>query len=387
MTLLSPVFGPDWGGKMIKKIALVTAVLLLVLLVLSSLAGPVTAQGSGSISIANSTAQMDFPLKLNFASQISSNVNITDIRLRYQIEQMSFAQVTSEAYVNFTAANSVAAKYTLDMRKIGGLPPGAYVDYWWVAIDKSGARLESKPAQYQIKDNRYTWRNLQQGKINLFWYQGNDSFAQSLMTAAQQALVKLANDTGATPDKVVNIYIYASAQDLQGSMIYPNEWTGGVAFTQYAIIAIGISPANVTWGQGAMTHELTHNVIYQVTFNPYNDLPTWLNEGLAMYSEGALTSQFTLPLQTAIKTNNLISVRSIVSPFSAYADKANLSYAESETLVEYLIKQYGSNKMLDLLKAFKQGSLYDVAFQTVYGFDMDGLNNQWKTWVATQYGK
>jgi hypothetical protein len=90
-------------------------------------------------------------------------------------------------------------------------------------------------------------------------------------------------------------------------MIYPSEWTGGVAFTQHAIIAIGISPGNLDWGQRAMTHELTHVVIYQVTFSPYTDLPTWLNEGLAVHAEGALTSQFTDALKNAIKNDRLIS--------------------------------------------------------------------------------
>jgi hypothetical protein len=205
------------------------------------------------------------------------------------------------------------------------------------------------------------------------------------MSTAQQALLQLKADTGASPDKVINIFIYANSKDLQGSMIYPNEWTGGVAFTQHNIVAIGINPTELSWGEGAMTHELTHIVIHQVVFNPYNDLPVWLNEGLAMYSQGPLTRQFTVPLKLAISQNNLISVRSIASPFSANSDKANLSYAESFTLVEYLVKQFGSNKMQNLLQTFKNGSTFDGAFQKVYGFDMDGLNEQWRTWVSTQY--
>jgi hypothetical protein len=372
---------------MIKKFLLMMIVLGLLFTVLSSASGPALAQGQGQITVSNSTAQMNFPLALNFSSQIKSNVNITDVRLRYQVEQMSFAQVTAEAYIAVTPSSAVNAKYSLDMRKVGGLPPGTYVDYWWAVRDSSGAALETQPVRYQINDNRYTWRNLSQGKINLFWYQGDNSFAQSLMTAGQQALDKLASDTGATPDKTINIYIYANSKDLQGSMIFPNEWTGGVAFVQYSIIAIGISPSNLTWGKGAMTHELTHNVVFQEVFNPYNDLPVWLNEGLAMYAEGPLDSQFTGPLKSAINSDNLISVRTICSPFSAYADKANLSYAESYTLIEYLLQQYGPSKMSQLLVTFKQGSTYDGAFQKVYGFDMDGLNNQWQPWVKSQYGK
>jgi hypothetical protein len=365
------------------------AVFLVILLSALTLAGlnPASAQTPGQITVSNISAQMNFPLTLKFSSQIRSNVNITDIRLRYRVEQMSFADVISEAVVLFTPGTSVNASYTLDMRRVGGLPPGANLNYWWRVKDAGGAVLETEPVQYQIHDNRVSWHNLSEGKINLFWYQGNNSFAQSLMATAQQSLIKLAKDTGATPEKTIKIYIYANSRDLQGSMIYPNEWTGGVAFTQFNVIAIGISPSDLAWGQSAMTHELTHNVIAQVVFNPYSDLPVWLNEGLAMYAEGPLSSQFTVPLRRAIETDSLISVRSISSPFSADPDKANLSYAESATLVDYLIQQYGSEKMSELLQTFKQGSTYDGAFQKVYGFDMDGLNTQWQTWVKTLYGQ
>jgi hypothetical protein len=34
--------------------------------------------------------------------------------------------------------------------------------------------------------------------------------------------------------------------------------------------------------------------------------------------------------------------------------------------------------MAELLKVFKEGSRYDDALQKVYGFDMDGLDAQWR---------
>jgi hypothetical protein len=367
---------------MIKKVIVASLVLVLFLTLLSSLPASAAAQSQGQIAVTNSSAVMDFPLALNFSARVSSQADIAEIRLRYTVDQMSFASVTSEAFIKFTPSSAVKAAYTLDMRKVGGLPPGTNLNFWWQVKDASGAELETQPAGYQIKDNRYSWQNLSEGKISLFWYKGDAAFARALMSTAQQALATLASDTGASPAKTINIYIYNGSQDLQGSMIYPSEWTGGVAFTNYNIVAIGIPPDNLTWGQGAMSHELTHIVMNQVTFNPYHGLPVWLNEGLAMYSEGALTSQFTVPLAKAVSDGTLISVRSISSPFSADSGKANLSYAESESLVEFLIKGYGPGKMLELLNTFQQGSAYDGAFQKVYGFDMDGLETLWKSALA-----
>ncbi|MGA2670158.1 MAG: peptidase MA family metallohydrolase, partial [Dehalococcoidia bacterium] len=88
-------------------------------------------------------------------------------------------------------------------------------------------------------------------------------------------------------------------------------------------------------------------------------------------------------LEEAISKNELISVRSLCSPFSAYSEKAYLSYAESYTLVEYLLDNYGQGKMLDLLALLKQGNTYDEALTKVYGFDIDGLDAVWRATLTS----
>ena len=329
----------------------------------------------------------EFPLRLNFNLSAQSNVNITDIRLCYSVDRTSFAEVISEGYVEFTPATRVDVGWSLEMLKFGGLPPGATVSYWWRVEDASGSRVETTPAQVRYDDLRYAWRSLTEGEVTIYWYKGNDFFAQELMSAAQQALERLAEDTGAYLDTPAELYIYASQEDLLGAMVFPQEWTGAVTFTRYSIMAFGIAPGELSWGETAIAHELTHLVIHQMTLNPYNDLPDWLDEGLAMYNEnaGLLSPGFTNYLIGAVAESSLISVQSLSSPFSAYAEEAYLSYAESYSLGEYLIATYGEGKMLALLNTFREGSGYDGALKKVYGFDMDGLDSLWRDYVTQKY--
>ena len=366
---------------MSKKIKLIFLVLSLFLVLLS----PALVQAQGELAILGSSAVTEFPSRLNFSLSAQSNVNITDVRLCYRVDRTSFAEVISEGYVEFTPATRVDVSWALEMMKFGGLPPGATVTYWWRVEDASGSKVETAPAQVRYDDLRYAWRSLTEGEVTIYWYKGNDAFAQELMSAAQQALGRLAEDTGAYLEKPAELYIYASQQDLLGAMVYPQEWTGGVAFTRYSIMAIGIAPGETSWGKTTITHELTHLVIHQMTLNPYNSLPDWLDEGLAMYNEGLLDPGFTTYLNKAIDEKSLISVQSLSSPFSAYAEEAYLSYAESYSLVEYLIATYGQGKMLELLNTFRQGSGYDGALKKVYGFDMDGLDSLWRDYVTGQY--
>ncbi|MBI2328631.1 MAG: peptidase MA domain-containing protein [Chloroflexi bacterium] len=363
---------------MIKKASIFALVICLLLVLLS----PGLVQAQGGLTILDSLAEAEFPLTLRFNLSARSDADVTDIRLHYTVDRESYAQVSSEVYIEFVPATTVAVEWVWDMRRTGGLPPGTSVEYWWTVEDAHGDKIETTPVRTRFDDERYPWQSLTEGNVTIYWYEGGQTFADEIMVAAEQALARLVEDTGAYLKKPVRLYIYADTRDLQGAMIFPQEWTGGVAFTRYGVIVIGISPNNLAWGQRAITHELTHLVIHQMTFNPYADLPAWLNEGLAMYAEGRLEVDYKALLQRAIAEKSLLSVRSLSSPFSARAEESYLSYAQSYGLVEFLITGYGQAKMLSLLNTFSVGSSYDGALEKVYGFDMDGLDALWREKVT-----
>ena len=362
-----------------KKIITLTVLAICLLVLLS----PGLVHAGNGLSVLDSSVEADFPSRLNFSLSVAGNIDITDIRLHYRVDRMVHARVTSEVYLEFEPAATVEVDWDWDMRKTGGLPPGTNVEYWWTIADATGNRVATEPSVVRFDDHRYDWRSLTRGKITIYWYRGDDSFAQELMSTAQQALLRLAEYTGVEPEQSVRMYIYGSSGDLLGSMIYPQEWTGGVAFTRYSTVAIGIAPGSLDWGSRAIAHELTHLVIHQIIFNPYGYLPTWLDEGLAMNAEGELSPSYRAVLSNAVAEENLISVRSLASPFSAYAEESYLAYAQSYSLVRYLSDAYGQEKMFELLNTFKQGSSYDEALVRVYGFDMDGLDARWREYIAS----
>ncbi|MFC2071907.1 peptidase MA family metallohydrolase [Chloroflexota bacterium] len=367
---------------MIKKASILALVICLFLILLS----PGLVQAQDGLTMLNCSTKVEFPSNIHFSLLAKSDVNITDIRLHYTVDLESYAQVTSEVYIEFVPDTTVDAQWTWEMKKIGGLPPGAFVEYWWSVEDANGEKVGTIPVRLvRFDDDRFSWKTLTGDKVTIYWYEGTQPFAEEIMSVAQQTLARLAEDTGAYLKKPVKLFIYAGTEDLQESMIFPQEWTGGVAYPRYGTIAIGIAPNNLDWGRRAIAHELTHLVIHQMILNPYNDLPTWLDEGLAMFVEGELGSGFTTYLKKAIAEDSLISVRSLASPFSAYAEESYLSYAESYSLVDFLITSYGQGKMLGLLSTFSQGSSYDGALEKVYGFDMDGLDILWQDYVRRRY--
>ena len=94
---------------MIKKVTIIVVFLSLLFTLGSFAVSPAVAQGPGQISVHNSSIQESYPKSLTFSCQVQSNTDITDIRLDYQVQQMSFAQVTSETEISFSPSNSVNA--------------------------------------------------------------------------------------------------------------------------------------------------------------------------------------------------------------------------------------------------------------------------------------
>ena len=362
---------------MIKR--LIPIILAIILLFI-----PITASAQQEISLIDSTVEIFFPSALVFKIRIEGPNDIARIRLHYQVNRMNYANVINEAWPDFTPSPKVETKWTWDMRK-SSLPAGATVRYWWTVEDETGEKLITPVDTIHFDDLRHPWQRLTSGQLNLFWYKGSQSFADELMASCQQALERLAEDTGVHPEKPINIYIYASSQDLRGAMIFPREWTGGVAFTEFGIIAIGVPTDQLDWGERALAHELGHMVTHQITFSPYGAiLPTWLDEGLAMHAEGETDPYLKSTLEKATTQQKLISVRSLSSPFSAKPELAYISYAQSQSLVEFLIQKYGKDKMLQLLSLLKEGNTCDEALTEVYGFNQDGLDKLWREYIINQ---
>ena len=358
--------------------------LLLAILITILLAMPAIAHAGEDISLIDNSTENHFPSALVFKVKAESSSDITRVRLNYEVKKMNFTRVVSEAWPEFAPSTRVEARWTWDMRN-ASLPPSATIHYWWTIENKSGSKLVTPVTTIRFNDNRYMWKSLASGKLTLFYYESNQSIADELMEASQRALEKLAEDTAVRLDSQVELYIYASSKDLQGSMIFPREWTGGTAFTSYSIIAIGISSQNLDWGKKALAHELAHMVTHQLTFSPYGaNLPTWLDEGLAMHVEGELDVAMRSYLRKAVDKQKVISVRSLSSPFSAKSDEAYLSYAESQSIIEFLLQNYGKDKMFSLLSLMKEGHSIDEALTDIYGFDQDGLDQLWRESLISQ---
>ena len=358
-------------------------VAVLAALVVAAVAGiPGAALAQGEITVVSDKVTPRFQEGITFSLEARGSASdITKVTLYYQIVGQA---VTSYAYPKFDAGRTVKAEHVWDTKK-GYIPPGVSISYYYLLEDAAAHQLKTSPQTFLYPDTRHTWKSQKTETLSLNWYQGNDAFGQELFGAAKAAMAQLETDAGVTVKIPVSIWIYDSYDELRKSMeAGAKEWTGGVSYSDMGVILIGVPENRLAWGKRAVAHELSHVVIGQATQNPFGDIPHWLNEGLAMYTEGPLESEYSSALSRAVSQNKLLTLKTLSSNFPADSAQATLSYAESYSVVKYLIDTYGRDKLAALLAIYKEGSTYDGALKKVYSLDTDGLDAAWQATLGAK---
>ena len=345
-----------------------------------------TAFAAPQADVANDQPVIQFPNTITFQAKITANANITSVVLEYGTEQLTCGEVIAKAFPEFTPGKSIDARWTWDMRQSGSLPPGATIWWRWRYTDESGNETVSDQKTITWLDSEHNWKTVKKDKLNLHWYSGNQEFAPELLNAAQGGLDFNRTRSGLTAEAPIDIYIFADTNDMKDAILYEPSWTGGQAFADNDIVILGISQSDLDWGKDAIVHELTHVLVGHFTFSCLGAVPTWLNEGLAVYSEGELDSASQTQLDEAIRNDTLLTVRSLSAGFSEVSDKAYLSYSQSFSIVKFLIETYGQDKMTSLLTALRDGATVDDALSQTYGFNIEGLEAEWRQAIGAPVG-
>ena len=324
------------------------------------------------------SAQPAFPERITFELTVASDgPPITAARLFYRPVA---AEVTSLAVAEVRAAQQITIRQVVDMRA-NYLPPGLDVQYVWSLTDAAGNEFTTAPQRFLYQDERFPWRAVSGGQVTVYYYSGDEAFGRDILATAQRTIAGLGVRFGVAGTRPVHIVVYGNGRDFAGSLPANSaEWIGGQAHPELGLIVTGIGPegGNAAEIRRVIPHEVSHLLLHEATTNPYGGVPHWLDEGLAVYNQETADGSLDALLARAVASGALLPARALNSNFPLDPTAARLSYAESVSLVRFLIARYGDAKLGELLRWFGAELSPDEALTRVYGFDTDGLDREWK---------
>lgn len=351
------------------------ALLGLAVLLLGTVVSP-AASAQGGIEVTAADVVNNFPDEVVFRLSAHSEAIIEDVTLRYQILPDG---VMAYGRPDFTPAERVQVDFYLKGNDPprSYLAPGAEIEYFWEVEDGAGNKLTTDQTTFVYEDIRFSWERVSEGNVSVYWYAGSRSSAESSLEVARDTLDKVSALLDASVDYPVKVWIYDNYEDMLAALVKRSE-----AHAQRVVVAGErvTSDTILMQGEGAddtLRHELAHVVTHVAGEGPYGSLPTWLDEGTAMYAQSEPGGGYTSALERAVERDSLLSVRSMTSP-TGDPSKVGLFYGQAWSLVDFLVGTYGPEKFAELFATFKEGSTVDKALLEVYGFDQNGLEDAWR---------
>jgi hypothetical protein len=343
-------------------------------------AQPVLSQDG--VQVTENDAWVDFPRAVDFHLVATGTAPIERVDIEYGVDALTCGDVTTVVTPHFAPDTAVDITWRWQIVPDQVIPPGGRI-WWRWRLTTAQEEVTTTPTQTVVFiDDWFFWQSIQDRNLTVHWFRGPRSLAQEMLSAGHDSLEQLAADTGLRLEDPIAIYLYEEPSDLRLSVPGAPEWIGGIAFPEYNTVLAVANETHADYGRLTVRHELAHLVIERLTFNCLTELPVWLNEGLAMVAEVSgdenQSLDATTTLKEAIADNHLLTIRQIEGTFSVYTGRAALSYVESHSLVKFLIDNYGQERMLTLLMAFREGVTPDDALTSTYGFDTLGLENAWR---------
>lgn len=324
-------------------------------------------------TVTDGGAENIFPEGIVFRVTADSDSPIEEIRIRYKVLPDGTA---ATAVPDFEPGTHVEAEWQLEGNTNNYLPPGTVIEYHWEVTDAAGATASTEEVSVFYDDARFEWTPVAGGGVTIYYYSGSPEDAQEMHDVALEKISDMSALLDTTVPFEVLVWTYASVDDMRPALQRRSPTfdsqivTAGVRVSSNTVLVLGNAAIDT------LRHELTHVVTKQAGESALGTLPSWLDEGTAVYGQSD-PGGFGDAITSAILAGEVLSVREI-SAYPGDPAKVTLFYGEGWSLVMYLVDEYGEAKFAELYATIKSGNRIGPALEAVYGFNEDGLENEWR---------
>lgn len=325
------------------------------------------------IRVISNTHEVHFPDKVVFRLKAEADEPITQVRLFYKVARRD---VKVYGYPQFTPATNISTDYTLKTNGNNYLPSGVDIEYYYEISDAKGNTIESDRNLLGYRDPSYRWQELRDGAVVLLWHDRDYDRVGDAAAELNRRIEPAKEMFGLETTPPIKAVILNSRLEAQRS--FPRvsaaatrgHLYGGFAQPEYDLFVLS------GLGVDGMVHETVHLLLDESVSSARARVPAWLNEGLAQYFE-SMSHRRQTTAERAARTGQLLRLRNMNTQ-PGRPSEVRIFYAQSWSVVNYLIGAYGADRMTALLSTLNSGKRINDAVLEVYGMSLDEVDRRWK---------
>ncbi|MBI4550575.1 MAG: hypothetical protein HY714_06580 [Candidatus Omnitrophica bacterium] len=221
-------------------------------------------------------------------------------------------------------------------------------------------------------------------------------FGQSVLKEAEKHYQKIASAIGHSSyqdpwlwDRRCAVYIYASKRSYLKGARMPGWSNAAASFENVPTIRAYLGADDFLGTQ--LPHEITHLLMRQFVGVGNASVPRWIDEGVALwFEESGRAREMDDWVSVEAAQGRHISIARLTglsdpslapaSPDQGLNQSVSLFYAESFSVVNFLMERFGQARFVELLRQFKKGSDVETALRKAYGAsvrDLEALEQEW----------
>jgi peptidase MA superfamily protein len=345
---------------------------------LAAIAGPAAPGVVAATTFDQPTATSTYASSIQFRQPVTTTARMKRVEILLELPG-ALGPETVEVDDTASQPGRTTLRYSLDAT--GGLLPNTVVEARWRLTAVDGTVELGPPVRVRYEDTRFKW-NVRAGDIvRVHWYDGSNAFGQRALDIGEKAIRDASQLLGVKETEPVDFFLYADREAFYQALgPGTRENVGGQANTEIRTLFALITQDQIgaDWVGTVIRHELTHLVFNTAVDNPYHFPPRWLNEGLAVYlSEGYGAADRTM-VRNAANDGSLIPLASLAGNFPTSREAFFLAYAESVSSIDYLVRTYGRDALVKLIKSYAAGVTDDEASKAALGVDVATFDTAWR---------
>lgn len=228
------------------------------------------------------------------------------------------------------------------------------------------------------------WNTAKSTHFIIYYVKADDAFVRSVVEYAEKYYEKIADRLGFRRynfwlwDNRAQIYIHENALEYQKATGQPN-WSLGSASPEEKIIHTFLREEGFL--DSILPHEMGHIIFREFVGFDNSAIPLWFEEGVASYQEASKLAIAKEVVQQALKDGSFLDIEGLAR-FDAKNIKdekeINIFYAESISIVNYLIKKFGNDRFVLFCQYLRDKKNFQRALASSYPFaNIKELERSW----------
>ena len=364
------------------------AAIAILLIIVTPLAFEVrSADAQQAITVTEQGYENQFPDGLRFHLEAASSSPIEEIRV--YVRKLGQSSRSVYRTVEFEPGERISGEALFQSKTANEfIPTGTRLSYYFDIRTADGQRLETEPEVLVYLNRGLDWDSVSDGLINVYYYHHTDQSeqrAQQVLQVAVNTYAHMGPILGVELTEPMNLVIYSDYADMRVALPPKSRVaarqlrTLGQAFTNERTLLVDGSN-DVFVGDNILSttaHEFTHLLVADAAGTAYGQVHTWLNEGLAVYSEGEDNTEYDIWVNTAIRNDTVPPLTSLRT-YAGTPQETLRNYGLGYSVATYMLDTYSTEKMTRLFAAIRTMHNFEKSLEASYGLTIVELDNEWR---------